>query len=152
MNKNLKNTAEWAVEYALKCGATEVTAGVSENKNLNIVLLNDGIEKLQESNQKSLNIDLYCSNRYSSHSTNDLREDSLKKFIEEAVKMTNYLAKDEARALPDRKYYPGKDLLSTNLELSDSGFGSVDFDSKIGLLQKMYKSINGKSDKIINSP
>ncbi len=149
-NKNLVNTAEWAVEYALKCGATEVTAGVSENKNLNIVLLNDGIEKLQESNQKSLNIDLYCSNRYSSHSTNDLRENSLKKFIEEAVKMTNYLAKDEARSLPDRKYYPNKDLLSMDLELSDSGFSSVDFENKIGLLQKMYNSINGKSDKIIN--
>lgn len=149
-NKNLINTAEWAVEYALKCGASEVTAAVSEYKNLNIVLLNEGIEKLQESNQKSLNVDLYCSNRYSSHSTNDLREDSLKKFIEEAVKMTNYLAKDEARSLPDRKYYPGKDILSIDIESSDSGFSSVDFEKKVGLLQKMYKSINGKSDKIIN--
>lgn len=149
-NKNLSNTAEWAVEYALKCGASEVTAGISENKSLNIVLLNDGIEKLQESNQKSLNIELYCSNRYSSHSTNDLREEPLKKFIEEAVKMTNYLAKDEARSLPEKKYYPKKDLLSMNLELSDTGFNSVDFQNKIGILQKMYESIKGKSDKIIN--
>lgn len=149
-NTNLENAAEWAVEYALKSGASEVTAAVNENKSLEIVLLNDGIEKLQESNEKSLTIDLYCNNRYSSHNTNDLRTDSLKKFIEEAVKMTNYLAKDEARALPDKKYFPDKSTLSMNLDLSDSSFSSVDFGKKIGILQNMYESIRGKSDKIIN--
>lgn len=148
--RNSNNIAEWAVEYALKSGASEVTASVNGDKSLEIVLVDDAIEKLQESNQKSLTINLYCNNRYSSHSTNDLREESMKKFIEEAVKMTNYLAKDEARSLPDRKYYPEKDLLSRDLELNDSTFNTVEFKNKLDLLKNVYGSIKGKSDKIIN--
>jgi PmbA protein len=148
--RNSNNIAEWAVEYALKSGASEVTASVNGDKSLEIVLVDDAIEKLQESNQKSLTINLYCNNRYSSHSTNDLREESMKKFIEEAVKMTNYLAKDEARSLPDRKYYPDKNLLSRDLELNDSTFNTVEFKNKLDLLKNVYGSIKGKSDKIIN--
>lgn len=148
--RNSNNIAEWAVEYALKSGASEVTANVNGDKSLEIVLVDDTIEKLQESNQKSLTINLYCNNRYSSHSTNDLREESMKKFIEEAVKMTNYLAKDEARSLPDRKYYPDKNLLSRDLELNDSTFNTVEFENKLDLLKNVYGSIKGKSDKIIN--
>ncbi|MCX6158310.1 MAG: TldD/PmbA family protein [Ignavibacteriae bacterium] len=149
-NISIKDKAEWAVEYALKSGASEATANVNEVKSLEIILVNDGIEKLQESNQKSLGIELYCNNRYSSHSTNDMREDSLKRFIEEAVKMTNYLAKDEARSLPEKKLYPDKDILNRNLELNDSSFSSLDFKSKLGLLQNVYDTIKGKSDKVIN--
>ncbi|MFZ4592047.1 MAG: TldD/PmbA family protein [Ignavibacteria bacterium] len=149
-NISLNNTAEWAVEYALKSGASEATANVSEEKSLEIILVDDGIEKLQESNQKSLSIDLYCNNRYSSHSTNDMREESMKKFIEEAVKMTNYLAKDEARSLPEKRYYPDKELLSRDMELNDSSFNTVEFKNKIELLQNVYSGIKGKSDKIIN--
>lgn len=148
--RNSNNIAEWAVEYALKSGASEVTASVNGDKSLEIVLVDDAIEKLQESNQKSLTINLYCNNRYSSHSTNDLREESMKKFIEEAVKMTNYLAKDEARSLPDRKYYPDKNLLSRDLELNDSTFNTLEFKNKLDLLKNVYGSIKGKSDKIIN--
>jgi len=149
-NLSENKIAEWAVEYALKSGASEVTASVYGEKSLEIILLNDGIEKLQESNQKSLNVDLYCNNRYSSHSTNDLREESMKKFIEEAVKMTKYLEKDEARILPEKKYYPDKSTLGINLELTDSSFSTVDFKDKFELLQKIYDSIKGKSDKVIN--
>ncbi|MCX6163221.1 MAG: TldD/PmbA family protein [Ignavibacteriae bacterium] len=148
--KNLKNTAEWAVEYALKSGASEAAANTSSVKSLNITLLNDGIEKLQESNQNSLNLDLYCNNKYSSHSTNDLREDSMKKFIEEAVKMTSYLAKDEARALPEKKFYPDAGVLGQNLDLNDASFASIDFKDKLGLIKKIYETIKGKSDRLIN--
>jgi PmbA protein len=148
--KNFYNTAEWAVEYALKSGASQAAANLSSVRSLNITLVNEEIEKLQESNQNSLTLDLYCNNRYSSHSTNDLRKDSLEKFIDEAVKMTNYLAKDEARELPDRKYYPGSDIMSINLDISDSSFDSIEFKDKFRLMQEIYESIKNKSDKIIN--
>ncbi len=149
-NINFKDIAEWAVEYALKSGASEASAGMSGVKSLNITLVNDGIEKLQESNQNSLNIDLYCTNKYSTHSTSDIRKDALKKFIDEAVKMTNYLAKDEARTLPDKKYYPDASVFNQNLDMCDSSYNSIDFKHKLRLLQNFYDSIKGKSDKIIN--
>lgn len=149
-NKSLKNTAEWAVEYALKSGATEAASYLANVKSLNLTLLNEKIEKLQESNQNSLSLDLYCNNKYSSHSTNDLREDSLKKFIEEAVKMTNFLAKDDARMLPDKSLYPGKDALNKELELYDASYDSIDFKDKFSFALKLFNSIKGKSDKIIN--
>ena len=57
-NISIKDKAEWAVEYALKSGASEATANVNEVKSLEIILVNDGIEKLQESNQKSIGIEL----------------------------------------------------------------------------------------------
>ena len=151
MNKNkFYNTAEWAVEYALKSGASEAAANLSSVRSLNVTLVNEEIEKLQESNQNSLTLDLYCNNKYSSHSTNDLRKESLEKFIDEAVKMTNYLARDEARNLPDRKYYPGSDIMNMNLDIFDTSFDSLDFKDKFRLIREIYGSIKNKSDKIIN--
>lgn len=147
---NYYNIAEWAVRYALKSGATEAAAFIGSTKNLNISLINDEIEKLQESNQNSLDISLYCNNKYSSHSTNDLRKESLEKFIDEAVKMTNYLAKDEARTLPEKKYYPDAGILNINLDISDSSYNGIDFKDKLGLLNSSYGSIKGKSEKIIS--
>ena len=140
-NKSIKNTAEWAVEYALKSGATEAASYLANVKSLNLSLLNEKIEKLQESNQNSLTLEIYCNNRYSSHSTNDLRKDSLKKFIEEAVKMTNFLAKDDARMLPDKSLYPGRDMLNIELDLYDASYDSIDFKDKLSLAMQLFKSI-----------
>jgi len=148
--EGLSNKAEWAVNFALKSGASEAAGTSTSTKSLNLVLVNEEIEKLQESNQNSLTLDLYCENRYSSHTTNDLREDSLKKFISEAVKMTNYLAADEARTLPDTSLYPGVVILSEYLDVNDASFNSIDFKNKFASAEKIYKSIKGKSDRIIN--
>jgi len=147
---NYLNIAEWAVQFALKSGATDSVASINSIKSLNVTLVNEDIEKLQESNQNSLSIEIYCNNRYSSHSTNDLRKESLSKFIDEAVKMTNYLAKDEARVLPEKKFYPGPDILSIELDLYDDSFNSVGFKDKFRLVKELYSSIKGKSDKLIN--
>jgi len=148
--EKLSNTAEWAVNYALRSGAAEAAGTAADIKSLNLSLVNEEIEKLQESNQNSLTLDLYCEHKYSSHTTNDLREESLKKFISEAVKMTNFLAADEARTLPDTSLYPGAAILSEYLDLNDSAFTSIDFNKKIASAEKIYKSVKGKSDRIIN--
>ena len=97
--------AQWAVDCAKKYGANQVAVSIVNNRNIEIEFRDKQIDKLMESTRNSLGIQLYVDQRYSSHSTNDLKKDSLDPFIREAVASTKYLTVDEYRQLPDPKFY-----------------------------------------------
>jgi PmbA protein len=119
-NKERLALAEWVIKEALKSGADQVASSISNSRSVEISHRDKKLEKLQESTQNSLNLNIYANQRYSGHSTSDLRKESLEKFIEEAVAATKYLTEDEFRKLPDPKYYPAK--FDINLKLVDSDY------------------------------
>ena len=87
-NKERIELAKWAVDYCLKSGADESGIAISNSRDIEIQYRDKKLEKLQESVQNSLNLEIYANHKYSSHSTSDLRKDELKKFIEN-VKRNN---------------------------------------------------------------
>ena len=107
------------------------------------------LDKLQESTQNSLNLQIYANQRYSSHSTSDLRKDELKKFITEAVASTKYLTEDQFRSLPDPKFYPSK--LDLDLNLTDNSYENIDPTSRVNLASEIEKEAMAVSDLIISS-
>jgi PmbA protein len=57
---------------------------------------------------RGLGVEVYANHRYSQQNTSDLRRESLKDFIVNAVASTKLLAEDPYRTLPDSKYYEGR--------------------------------------------
>ena len=120
MNKELYDQAAWAVETAKKAGAAGCRAGIARERSVEISYREHKPETIKEASKRTLNIELFVEGRYSSQSTSDLRQESLKSFIENAVAMTKLLEQDPFRSLTDPKYYQGR--ATVDLGLNDSAY------------------------------
>jgi PmbA protein len=147
-NKERLALAEWVIKEALKNGADQVTSSISNNRSVDISYRDKKLEKLQESTQNSLNLNIYAKQRYSGHSTSDLRKESLKIFIEEAVAATKYLTEDEFRKLPDPKYFPID--FDIDLKLADDNYDKVESSKRIKMASEIEDAAKFQSDKIIS--
>ena len=98
---SLIELGEGAVAVAQGLGATEATARVSRGVWSDIGWRDGRIEKSQESRSLSLRVSLLVDDRYSTHSTNDVRPDVLSEFLGRAVEATRTLEPDPDRQLPD---------------------------------------------------
>ncbi len=158
-DNNRSALAEWVMESALKSGADQAAVSVSEHRSISIEFREKKIEQLTESLQSSLSLEIYADQRYSSHSTNDLRKEFLSGFIEKAVGMTAYLAQDEYRSLPDPKYYPknppsvngGTGDFYTDFRLCDNHYDRIPASRKIQTAAEIEEAARAQdSDRIIS--
>lgn len=140
--------ADRVISFALDNGAREVAVYINNNTRTNIEIRERKIDKLHESIGNSLSVDLYVDKKYSSHSTNLLREKDLLKFISEGIAATRYLSEDEYRYLPDKNlYYTGK---GEDLRTLDPLLNSIESDMKIDLARKVEEEVYGIDNKIIS--
>lgn len=148
-NKERQELAQWAIDKAKQYDADEVSIDISNQREIEIEYREKKLDKLKESTQNSLTIDIYVDNKYSSQSTNDLRKPSLEKFINEAVKSTGYLSKDEFRALPDPKYYPTN--LDIPLKIRDEKYNRITSEQRVKFAREIEETAMAMSDKIIST-
>jgi len=143
------NIAEWAMEHAVQNGAQQARVSIYNNNSSQIEVRDKKIDKLQESNQIGMRINLYVDNKYSSISTNRLtNKEELGKFIQEAIAGTRFLAEDEFRTLPDpARYYKGN---GPNLKTLDLNFNSVDPQQKVKDAFELEKEVLGSDERIIS--
>ena len=140
--------AHWVAAQAKKSGANEARVNLSNSRDIEILHHDDKLENLKESTQNSLNLYIYANNRYSGHTTNDIRKESLGKFIRDAVDMTKYLSEDPYRTLPDPKYYEGrKDI---DLKLLDSSYESVNSEQRVRMARELEEALKSKADNIVS--
>ncbi len=139
--------AGWVVKEARKLGATEVAVNVAKSRDIEVNLRDRKLDTLKESAQNSLNLDLLVDGRYSGHSTNDLRRESLKPFIAEAVAMTRYLSEDPHRRLPDPKYYEGQ--ASKKLKLYDSSYDKLSSEARVEMAREVEDAALGMGDNVL---
>jgi PmbA protein len=149
MNTSEKYTlANLIVEHALKGGAQEASVTISDNRSTSIEIRDQKIDSLKESNRSSLGISLFVDKKFSSHSTNRMKEDELKKFVDEAINATRYLAEDELRALPDPElYFKGE---GPDLKKFDANLDAVDTKAKIELANQALNEAYKKDERIIS--
>jgi len=141
--------AQWATEYAIKQGATETEVTVSTSRDVEVEIRDKTLEKLKETTENSLSLFIYLNNKYSGHSTNDMRKESLKRFIEEAVSATKYLAADKYRELTDPKYFP-KDL-KMDLALADKDYERLKTDERIKIAKELEEVTRSQSKKLVSA-
>lgn len=120
---DLLKTADRAVEYLQKKGARESSVAIGRGRSVELEIREKKVEKLQESTAASMSVAVYADGRYSGHSTNDLRWESVQKFLDDALVMTKLLEPDEYRRLPDPKLYENRPTVE--LGMSDPAYGSV---------------------------
>ncbi len=147
-NKERLELAHWTAEQAKKAGASEAAVWVGSGREIDIECREGRIDKLQESTSNGLSLSVYLNGRYSSNNTNDLRKDTLGRFIEEAVAMTKYLGEDPYRSLPDPKYYEGRQEI--DLDLCDKNYDSVSSDQRVKLAREVEDHAMSLSDKIVS--
>lgn len=140
---------EWANDYAKKCGAQEIAISFSNQREIDIEYRDQKLDKLTESKQHSLSIQIYIDQRYSSHSTNDLKKESLKTFINEAVSSTKYLNRDEFRSLPDPTYYPKHQ--TKELKIFDPKYYQIEAENRVKMASEIEACAKEQSDKIIST-
>jgi PmbA protein len=141
--------AKWAMEHSVKNGAQQARVIIYNNNSSQIEVRDEKIDKLQESNRKGMQINLYVDNKYSSISTNRItNKEELGKFIEEAIVGTRFLAEDEFRTLPDPdRYYKGG---GPDLKTVDPNFSSVDPQQKVKDAFALENEVLGADERIIS--
>jgi PmbA protein len=150
MNKKERlELANWAVGRAQAHGADQTSVDITNSRRIEIQYRDQKLEKLKESAQNTLSLTIYAKNRYSGHSTCDLKKSSLEPFIKEAVIGTKYLTEDKYRALPDPKYYPKK--IKGDLKKVDPAYKNIESAKRKAIAAEIESIASQVSDKIIST-
>ncbi len=139
--------AHWTVDLAVKKGADEAAVNLTNRRDIEVEIREQKVDKLKESTQNGLSIQVYVNHRYSSQSTNDLRKESLERFIGEAVAMTKYLSEDKYRGLPDPKWYQGR--ADIDLKTYDQSYESLSSGERVAFAKAAEDAARTASDKVI---
>ncbi len=107
-------TARKAVKIAQDLGADEVKAWVTTGGEVELQQRAGKLERVHEASTLGLSVSLLVDDRFSSHSTSDLRPEALRAFLDKAVSGTRYLEAD-----PDRKMAPREQMGSLDLATLD---------------------------------
>ena len=150
MNKKFyENKLKWIENKALKMGADAIRSSLIVSSGFSISQRDEEIENMSESVESSLQVEIFSENRYSYHTTNDLKEDRLEGFLEKALSMTAYLEKDEYRKLPDKKWY-ATETDDTKLNLADPRIENMSYEDKVTLLNRLVKSAYDINSSLIS--
>jgi len=145
MNKEL---AKWAMQYALDKGCSDVRVSVYSRANDSFEYRDTKIDRLEQSTERGMNIQLFVDNRYASFSTNRMDKKELERYIANNVASTRFLAKDEFRKLPDPAYYykgSGK-----GLDTYDHHVETVSVDEKMALIKNTAAEVYGADPRLIS--
>ncbi len=138
----------WVQKKAKQLGASDTALGINHSRSVSVDYRDGKVETLKESTQQSLWIEVFSKGRYSNHSTNDLRKDSLEKFLTNAVDLTGFLEKDEYRKLPDPELYEGQSKV--DLDLNDASQGKITAEERQRRAKELGAYLEGKDERIIS--
>lgn len=143
-----KETARWAMQFALQNGCQSARVSIITANNNSFEYRDTQLDKLHQSSENKLYIELFVDNRYGSFSTNRIERSELEKFIQDGITSTRYLSEDKCRQLPDSSRYYKAD--NTDLDLYDASFDSIDTEDKLGLAKQAIEEIYETEKRIIS--
>lgn len=136
------------MEFALRNDCRDARVSVITANNNSFEYRDKQLDRLQQSSENKLYIELFVDGRYGSFSTNRLDKKELESFIREGIISTRYLAEDPYRQLPDTsRYYKPDDR---NLDLYDSTFHNIRDEDKLKIAQQAVDEIYRADERIIS--
>ncbi|MDU1891931.1 MAG: TldD/PmbA family protein [Dysgonomonas sp.] len=148
INKQHRDLAQWAMDFARKNGSQGVRVSVITANNNSFEYRNTQLDKLFQSSENKLYIELFIDGRYGSFSTNRIEKDGLETFIKEGIVSTKYLAEDVNRQLPPaERYYLSNGY---DLDLYDNSFDTISPDQKLDILKQSVEEVYNTDDRIIS--
>jgi PmbA protein len=149
MKQELYDVAEKAIQIAKSSGGDDCRVSIGGERFVEIGYRDRKPENIKEASTRGLRVEIFVNKRYSSQSTSDLRPESLKTFIENAVASTKLLAEDPFRTLPDPKYYQGR--AAVDLKQYDPEYEKVTPESRHSFVKAIEESCLAKGgDKVIS--
>jgi PmbA protein len=148
ISEKYKSLAQEAMQFALDHGANGARVSIGSGSNSLFEYRDQNLDKLQQSSENRMEIELFVDDRYGSYATNRMDTASLFKFISSAIESTRYLDKDPMRTLPDAARYFKGDAFVT--ETYDSDFDNVNVDTKLALVRNIVGEIYGVDSKIVS--
>lgn len=143
-----KNIAQWAMDFALDNGCQQTRVSIITGTNNSFEYRNTQLDKLHQSAENKLYIELFVDGRYGSFSTNRIIKNELKTFILEGIASTRYLAQDTNRQLPGAsRYYKNN---GEELDLYDNAFYSITTDQKLEIAKQSVAEIYESDKRIIS--
>ncbi|MCC8188550.1 MAG: TldD/PmbA family protein [Bacteroides sp.] len=143
-----KKLAQWAMDYAQKNGCQASRVTLHSGSNTSFELRDAKMDRLKQSAENRLSIQLFVDGRYGSYSTNRLDKKELESFIRNGIDATRYLAEDPARVLPDAaRYYKGG---KPDLQLLDPKLNVIEPDDKVALARAVGEEALGKDPRILS--
>lgn len=133
MSRDLMELAEKALAAAKAKGAQQAAVTASRGRSISVQYRDGALEQVRESASAKLGVSLYVDGRYSSHSTNDLRDDAVEAFLDRAVALTRLLAEDPNRGLADPALYEGRS--TRDLGIRDPGWEALDTEGRKALAE-----------------
>ncbi len=147
ISKENKQIAQWAIDTALANGCQQARASIITGQNNSFEYRDRQLDKLHQSSENKLYIELFVDGRYGSFSTNRIDKSILDKFIRDGIDSTRLLAEDPCRQLPDPSRYYKPD--GRDLDLFDKSFASIDAEQKIEIAKQAVEEILDSDDRII---
>lgn len=143
-----KDIVRWVVEYALKKGCSAVRVSVIVSIDNTFEYRDRQLDKLQQSSENKLFIELFVDGCYGSLSTNRIEKTELETFISKGIASTRFLAPDLFRTLPDpSRYFKGE---PRNLDLCDKTYNSITAEDRVQLAKNIVDEVYGSDDRIIS--
>lgn len=144
-----KNIAQWAMDYALQNGCQAARISIITANNNSFEYRNKQLDKLHQSSENKLYVEVFVDGRYGSFSTNRIVKDELGRFIQEGITSTRYLSEDLCRQLPDPKRYYKKSA-DDNLDLFDNSYGNITTEQKLDVARQAVEEIYASDKRIVS--
>ncbi len=149
MSQEMKNLCKWVMDETLKNGATECKVDFTRRRFVDINYREHKPETIKEATTRSLSLSVYIDGKYSSQSTPDLRQSTLKGFIQKACENTKFIEADPLRSLPPEKYLAGQQDI--DLDLYDEKLNSLSAESRHTFVKEIEDSCIDRGGKKIIS-
>ena len=143
-----KELARWSMDQCMQLGCQAVRVNIYSGTNTDFDIRNTQLDKLQQSTENQLVLNLYLDGRFGSFSTNRMEKADLLKFMQRAVESIGYISQDTCRQLPDptRYFKSGK----PDLDLYDSNIDCISADDKISLARDAANEILNTDERIVS--
>ncbi|MDR0311678.1 MAG: TldD/PmbA family protein [Acidobacteriota bacterium] len=148
ISKEYKELAKWAMQYALSKGCSDARVSVYSRTSDSFEYRDTQLDRLEQSAESGMGIQLFVDGRYASYSTNRMDKKELERYIANSVEATRFLAKDEFRKLPQpARYYKGN---GKGLDTYDNDVDKVSVDDKLALIKDAAAEVYGSDPRIIS--
>ena len=138
-----RQLAESVLRAARTAGAQDAILQLNRSEFCEAGFRDGSLEKASASSKQSLSLRLFVDGRFAAHQTSDLRMDELRRFVEQAVKLTRLLEPDPQRGLPESRYVaipPAPDL-----KLYDEALAQTPAQHWIDLAQRSEAAVNQRA-------
>jgi len=141
--------AQWAVESALRAGATQAEATISINDRFSTEARDRAITKLEQSTGRSLHLRVFVDGRKATLASSDFERSAVEEAVATAVSQARHVAADPYAALPEDSRRDAR--AEREFELFSADVAGRDAQSKVDEAIELEARMRALDSRISNS-